>query len=115
MIAFGIVDPAKVTRIALEGASSISGLLITSECVITEKVEEKAIVQDIILEIQEYTKTLEDGYIPFDSLLDVVNSIYDTDKSTGIILLRNKLLKYKQQNLPPISTFFDNFTYFFQF
>ena len=43
MIAFGIVDPAKVTRIALEGASSISGLLITSECVITEKVEEKAI------------------------------------------------------------------------
>lgn len=37
MINFGIVDPAKVTRIALEGASSISGLLITSECVITDK------------------------------------------------------------------------------
>ena len=37
MISFGIVDPAKVTRIALEGASSISGLLITSECVITDK------------------------------------------------------------------------------
>ena len=41
MINFGIVDPAKVTRIALEGASSISGLLITSECVITEKVDDK--------------------------------------------------------------------------
>lgn len=41
MISFGIVDPAKVARIALEGASSISGLLLTSECVITEKVEEK--------------------------------------------------------------------------
>lgn len=37
MINFGIVDPAKVTRTALEGASSISGLLITSECVITDK------------------------------------------------------------------------------
>ncbi len=37
MIQFGIVDPAKVTRIALEGASSISGLLITSECVITDR------------------------------------------------------------------------------
>lgn len=42
MIAFGIVDPAKVSRIALEGASSISGLLLTSECVITDKpVEDK--------------------------------------------------------------------------
>ena len=41
MINFGIVDPAKVTRIALEGASSISGLLITSECVITEKTDDK--------------------------------------------------------------------------
>jgi len=37
MIQFGIVDPAKVTRIALEGASSISGLLITSECVIADR------------------------------------------------------------------------------
>jgi len=37
MIQFGIVDPAKVTRIALEGASSISGLLLTSECVITDR------------------------------------------------------------------------------
>jgi chaperonin GroEL len=37
MIQFGIVDPAKVTRIALEGAGSISGLLITSECIITDK------------------------------------------------------------------------------
>ena len=37
MIKFGIVDPAKVSRIALEGASSISGLLITSECVIADR------------------------------------------------------------------------------
>lgn len=62
-------------------------------------VEQKTIVQDIILEIQDYINTLEDGYIPFDSLLDVVNSVYESDKSTGIILLRNKLLKYKQLDI----------------
>lgn len=59
-------------------------------------VEQKTIVQDIILEIQQYIDTLEDGYIPFNTLLDVVNSVYESDKSTGVILLRNKLLKYKQ-------------------
>ncbi|MDR3289997.1 MAG: chaperonin GroEL [Rickettsiales bacterium] len=37
MIEAGIVDPAKVTRIALEGAGSIAGLLLTSECVIYDK------------------------------------------------------------------------------
>jgi chaperonin GroEL len=37
MIEFGIVDPAKVARIALEGAGSIAGLLLTSECIIYEK------------------------------------------------------------------------------
>lgn len=59
-------------------------------------VEQKAIVQDILLEIQEYINTLEDGYIPFNTLLDVVNEVYESDKSTGVILLRNKLLKYQQ-------------------
>ena len=59
-------------------------------------VEQKAIVQDILLEIQDYINTLESGYIPFDTLLDVVNSVYESDKSVGVILLRNKLLKYKQ-------------------
>ncbi|MFC1659108.1 chaperonin GroEL [Pseudomonadota bacterium] len=40
MIEFGIIDPTKVTRSALEGASSISALLITSECVIVERKED---------------------------------------------------------------------------
>lgn len=59
-------------------------------------VEQKTIVQDIILEIQDYIETLESGYIPFSTLLNVVNGIYESDKSVGIILLRNKLLKYNQ-------------------
>lgn len=37
----GVIDPTKVSRIALEKASSIAGLLLTTECVITEKKEEK--------------------------------------------------------------------------
>ena len=62
-------------------------------------VEQKAIVQDILLEIEEYINTLEDGFIPFNTLLDVVNSVYESDKSTGVILFRNKLLKYKQMDI----------------
>jgi chaperonin GroEL len=38
----GIVDPAKVTRSALQNASSIAGLLLTTECAITDVPEKKA-------------------------------------------------------------------------
>jgi chaperonin GroEL len=40
MIKFGIVDPTKVTRIALEGAASIAGLLLTTECAVVELKED---------------------------------------------------------------------------
>jgi len=40
--AAGVVDPAKVTRVALENAASIAGMFLTTECVIVEKKEEKA-------------------------------------------------------------------------
>jgi chaperonin GroEL len=40
MIEFGIPDPAKVTRTALQAAASVAGLMITTECMITEVVEE---------------------------------------------------------------------------
>ena len=42
MIEMGILDPAKVTRIALETAGSIAGLMITTEVMIAESVEEGA-------------------------------------------------------------------------
>jgi chaperonin GroEL len=41
MKAAGVVDPAKVTRVALENAASIAGMFLTTECVIVEKKEEK--------------------------------------------------------------------------
>jgi chaperonin GroEL len=37
----GIIDPAKVTRIALQNAVSIAGLLLTTDCLVTEKPKEK--------------------------------------------------------------------------
>ena len=36
----GVIDPAKVTRVALENAASIDGMFLTTECVIAEKKEE---------------------------------------------------------------------------
>ena len=40
LIAAGVIDPTKVTRLALENAASIAALLLTTECVIAEEVEE---------------------------------------------------------------------------
>ncbi|MDD3196125.1 MAG: chaperonin GroEL [Paludibacter sp.] len=40
LLAAGVVDPAKVTRVALENAASIAGMFLTTECVITDKKEE---------------------------------------------------------------------------
>ncbi|MEY5046678.1 MAG: hypothetical protein RLZZ175_37 [Bacteroidota bacterium] len=42
LIKAGVIDPAKVTRLALENAASIAGLLLTTECVVAEEEEEKA-------------------------------------------------------------------------
>ena len=39
--AAGVVDPAKVARVALENAASIAGMFLTTECVIVEKKEDK--------------------------------------------------------------------------
>jgi chaperonin GroEL len=41
MIKAGIIDPAKVTRSALQNAASIAALFITTEAVITDKPEPK--------------------------------------------------------------------------
>ncbi|MEZ3590056.1 MAG: chaperonin GroEL [Muribaculaceae bacterium] len=38
--AAGVIDPAKVTRVALENAASIAGMFLTTECVIADKKEE---------------------------------------------------------------------------
>ena len=42
MFKAGVIDPTKVTRIALENAASIAGMLLTTECVIADKPKEEA-------------------------------------------------------------------------
>ena len=36
MFDFGIVDPAKVSRSALQNATSIAGMILTTECIVVE-------------------------------------------------------------------------------
>lgn len=40
LLAAGVIDPTKVTRSALENASSIAGLILTTECIVSEKPKE---------------------------------------------------------------------------
>lgn len=42
MYAAGVIDPTKVVRVALENAASIAGMILTTDCVVVEKKEEKA-------------------------------------------------------------------------
>ena len=37
----GVIDPKKVTRVALQNAASVASLLLTTECAVADKVEEK--------------------------------------------------------------------------
>jgi chaperonin GroEL len=41
LIKAGVVDPTKVTRTALQNAGSVSGLLLTTDCMITDIPEEE--------------------------------------------------------------------------
>ena len=40
MLKAGIIDPTKVTRVALENAASVAGMLLTTECVLADIPEE---------------------------------------------------------------------------
>ena len=42
LFAAGVIDPTKVTRVALENAASIAGMLLTTECVLSDIKEDKA-------------------------------------------------------------------------
>jgi len=41
MFEMGIIDPTKVTRIALQNAASVAGLMITTECAVAELPEKE--------------------------------------------------------------------------
>jgi chaperonin GroEL len=41
LLAAGVIDPTKVARVALENAASIAGMVLTTECILVEKPEDK--------------------------------------------------------------------------
>jgi chaperonin GroEL (HSP60 family) len=45
MFAAGIVDPAKVTRSALQNAASIASMVLTTECIVVDKPEPKDLLR----------------------------------------------------------------------
>ena len=59
----------------------------------------KALIQDIFLEVQEYSKTVLDKFIPFDTFINVVDQQYKALGLTELVLLKNKLLKYREENV----------------
>ena len=59
----------------------------------------KAVIQDIFLEVQNYIKTLPEKFIPFDTFLNVVDSQYKETNIPELVLLKNKLLKYKELDI----------------
>ena len=59
----------------------------------------KAVIQEIFLEVQEYSKTVLDKFIPFDDFMAVVDQQYKVLDIPELLLLKNKLLKYKEMNV----------------
>jgi chaperonin GroEL len=41
MVAMGVLDPTKVTRTALQNAASIAGLMLTTDCMVSDLPEDK--------------------------------------------------------------------------
>ena len=58
--------------------------------------ETKAILQGILLEVQNYVKTTEDKFIPFDTFISVLDAQYNESPIPELLLLKNKLTKYQQ-------------------
>jgi chaperonin GroEL len=47
LLGAGVIDPTKVTRVALENAASIAGMLLTTECVLSDIKEDKPAMPDM--------------------------------------------------------------------
>lgn len=59
----------------------------------------KAMIQDIFIEVQDYIQTLPERFLPFDTFISVIDGQYRETQLPQLILLKNKLLKYKELNV----------------
>lgn len=64
-----------------------------------ESLSTQAIVQDIIIELQEYIKTLPEDFLPFSTIKNVIYSQYEENKIPELMLFKNKFVKYSQQGI----------------
>lgn len=63
------------------------------------KAETKALIQDVFLEVQEYIKTLKDGFVPFETFKNIVADQYKETELIELVLLKNKLLRYYEAGI----------------
>lgn len=62
-------------------------------------IDDRAFIQGIILELREYIKTIPDKFLQFSLFRDVINSQYQENPISGLMILRNKLWLYAQNNI----------------
>jgi len=61
--------------------------------------ETRAVIEDIFIEIENYLSSGEAEFIPFSGFRKAVDSVYETNKLTELVLLKNKLLKLQKQGV----------------
>lgn len=59
------------------------------------KAETKALIQEVLMEVQEYVKSLPQKFLSFGIFKNVVDSQYSEMKQIELVLLKNKLLRYE--------------------
>lgn len=64
-----------------------------------EDAKSKAIIQEVILELQYYAKTVPDGFIPVNYFIDLLETQYNETGIAELVLLKNELLKYHEAGI----------------
>lgn len=59
----------------------------------------KVIIQGIILELQKYIEAGKDGFIPFETFVNIIMAETSSSKNSGLMIFCNKLLKYRQKKI----------------
>ena len=62
-------------------------------------IEDKAVIQSIVLELREYLKTIPEKFLPFTRFKNVVDDEFLSNPVSGLMLFRNKLWLYSQDNI----------------
>ena len=61
--------------------------------------EDKVLIQSIFLDLKDYINTLEDKFLPFNLFENVINSQYEQNPLSGLMVLKNQLRLYGQKSV----------------